>query len=235
MDPLTIGLITGGSSLLSDIFSKSQAEKQKRSAIEAYKKLLIPYSQSRIKADQYGDTVYTKAMSELNEGAFAYKGVLNPRVLQTIALSKMASARAQTETDVIRNDEAFNMNILSKIAEVEAQPVPEINPFNAVASGVEGYFAGKQFELAESLAKEQKDYLDLLKSSVPGITKVNDNNNKPNTNTTKDPFLSSLDVLNEVYGSTSPNVSLTDYFRGYKKWKNQMRGLNSLKTRYGLY
>lgn len=206
MDPLTIALIAGGSSLLSDILGKSQAEKQKRNAIEAYKKLLIPYSQSRIKADQYGDTVYTKAMSELNEGAFAYKGILNPRVLQTIALSKMATARAQTETDVIRKDEAFNMDILSKIAQVEAQPIPEVNPFNAIASGVEGYFAGKQFSLAEDLANQQNEYLNILKESVPkpGTTKQSKSNN------------------------------IIDFLSEYEKWKNQIRGLNSNKKRYGI-
>lgn len=176
MDPVTLGLIIGGSSLLSDIFTTNSAKKQRETAINAYKKLLIPYYQTQAKADKVGDTIYTKVMGELNSGAFAYKGALNPNILNSIALSKIATTRANAEVNVIQRDEEYNRNIRSQIAGIEAQPLPEINPFNAIAAGIEGYLGGKQLQMAEDLSKSQNDYLNLLKSTI--------SNNNTTTNTT---------------------------------------------------
>lgn len=158
--PLIIGGLSAASSLIGDIFDRDAAKKAKQDAINAYTKLLIPSSETEARADRAGDTLYTKAMGELNSGAFAARGALNPETLKTIAYTKMAGSRAETEFQVGEEDYKYNKGIQQQIAQIEAQPVPTINPLNAIEAGVGGYFAGKQLDMAEDLTEAQKGFMD---------------------------------------------------------------------------
>lgn len=166
MDPLTIGIVSGASSLLSDIFDRNDAERQRKSAIDAYKRLLIPANLTEKRADNVGDTVYTKTMNELNEGAFAYRGALNPEVLRTIAMTKMSGERASAELQVEEEDRKYNQSIMEQIAQIKASPIPSINPLKSITAGVEGYFAGKQLQMSEDLLGLQGEYINALKEDV---------------------------------------------------------------------
>lgn len=161
--PYIIGGLSAASSLIGDIFEQDAAKKAKQDAINAYTKLLIPSSETESRSDRAGDTLYTKAMSELNSGAFAARGALNPETLKTIAYTKMAGSRAETEFQVAEEDYKYNRGIQQQLAQIKAQPVPQINPMNAIEAGVGGYFAGKQLDMAESLNESQKSFYDTQK------------------------------------------------------------------------
>lgn len=159
--PIILGAAAAGGQLVGDLLNRDAARRAQNKAAEAMKELLIPESETRRRADRYGDDYYTKSMGELNEGAFAYAGVLNPETLRTIAYSKMAPGRAALETQVAESDLEYNRGIKQQIAGIKAQPLPEINPMGVVEAGLGGYLGGKQTEMAESLIESQKKFLDL--------------------------------------------------------------------------
>ena len=172
--PFIIGGLSAASSLIGDIYDRDAAKKAKSDALDAFKKLLIPSSETEARADRAGDTLYTKAMSELNSGAFAARGALNPETLKTIAYTKMAGSRAETEFQVGEEDNRYNRGIQAQIAQIEAQPVPTINPMNAIEDGVEGYFTGKQLGMAEEFASSQKALME-AQAKYYGNNKLTEN------------------------------------------------------------
>lgn len=181
MDPITLGLIAGGSSLIGDLISQSTAVKNaksaKQKAIDAYKKLLIPYSESKQRADKAGDTVYTKAMNEINSGAFQYAGALNSDVLSALAVSKMISAKQITEQQVLEDDTKYNREIMNRVAQAEAIPEPTIDIGKSILTGLEegvgGYLSGKQLEMAEGLNKALLDYYNKMGTTSQNNTATN--------------------------------------------------------------
>ncbi|WP_448506054.1 hypothetical protein [Immundisolibacter sp.] len=176
MLPFIMAAVSGASSLAGDLMERKAAKKAKEDAITAYKKLLIPSIETDKRADRAGDTFYTKAMGELNSGAFAARGALNPETLKTLAYSKMAGGRAETEMDVYNQDLNFNRGIQQQLAQVESQPIPAINPLNAIEAAGSGYLAGAQLESAlelnsqyASLMQSQTDYMKGMGQS-PTVT-----------------------------------------------------------------
>ena len=155
MLPLIIGAVSAGSALAGDLIERDAAKKAKQDAINAYTKLLIPSSETETRADRAGDTLYTKTMGELNSGAFAARGALNPETLKTIAYTKMAGSRAETEFNVAEEDMKYNRTIQQQIAQAESVPVPAINPLNALEAGVGGYLAGEQLGMALKMNESQ--------------------------------------------------------------------------------
>jgi len=113
--PFIIGAAGAASSLISDIIAQSDAKKAKKRAYDAYAKLLRSNTEILTRADRHGDNFYTKAMNELNEGAFAARGALNPGMLKTIAYSKMAAARSGVEAQSQMTDENYNEQIRAKL------------------------------------------------------------------------------------------------------------------------
>jgi len=204
MDPLSIGigLASGIGSLIGDLSEASAARKAKQDAIAAFKKLLIPSTEIEARADRAGDNIYTKTMSELNSGAFSTRGALNPETLKTIAYSKMGVARAEGENTIANQDYAYNKGIQQKIAGIESQPIPGINPFNAISEGIGGYLAGEQLGMQQDLIKSQKNYYDNLKNYGMdktgdfGMTISNDKFNlldyNPNLKKKKNPFFGNV-------------------------------------------
>lgn len=180
MDPLLIAGITAGSSLVGEIFGASERRKQRQQTIDAYKKLLIPYTDIKQRADRVGDTVYTKAMNELNSGAFQYAGALNSNTLSALAISKMIEARTLAQAQSEEGDNRFNRDIQSKIAEAEAISTPGINIANVLEQGFGGYLAGKQLGMTENLNKSLMEYYDLLKPTS-NVSQNSSNNNSNNT------------------------------------------------------
>ena len=158
-DPIIGAAIGLGSSLIGDALDESAAKKAKRKAIQAMKELIVPQQETERRADRYGDDVYTRAMGELNEGAFAYSGALNPETLRTLAYSKIAPARSQVELGVHEQDLQYNRGIKEKIAQIEGMPTPTVDFMGAVESGVGGYFAGKQLNMTEELMGQQGEYM----------------------------------------------------------------------------
>lgn len=199
MLPLIVGAVSAGSALAGDIIERNAAKKAKEDAINAFKKLLIPTSETETRSDMAGDTLYTKTMSELNSGAFAARGALNPETLKTIAYTKMAGARAETEFQVAEDDYKYNKGIQQQIAQIEAQPVPTINPLNAIEAGVGGYFAGKQLEMAEDLTSAQKDFYETQKKYYGGNKNLADN------------FTQATEIADN-YGFTKPKAGVKSYF-----------------------
>lgn len=164
--PAILAAGAAASSIIGDLFAASEAEKAKERAIAAYKKLLLPSSEIDRRADDVGDTIYTQAMGELNKGAFAYRGALNPETLRTIAYGRMAGLRAEQELESKRADESYNRQIQGQIAGIEAQPVPGINWGEAISGGVEGYLAGTQIEMGQELLDRQKQFYDVLEYDI---------------------------------------------------------------------
>lgn len=209
---LMFGIANLATSTISSLFAKSEAEQQKSKAVEAYKKLLIPYYEMSKRADQVGDTIYTKAMSEINKGAYNYAGAINPQLASFLAFTKMAETRALKETESQHMDEAYNRNIMAKIAEIEAQPTPQVNPGQLIAGGIEGYFAGKQLEMAESLNKVTADYFNLATSGLE--KKLLEN--KPSAKNEVIPMnLSSFGKLDLDY--KPPTLKFQDLFKEKKR------------------
>lgn len=216
MLPLIIGGVSAASSLIGDIFERDAAKKAKQDAINAYTKLLIPSSETETRADRAGDTLYTKTMSELNSGAFAARGALNPETLKTIAYTKMAGSRAETEFQVAEDDYKYNKGIQAQIAQIEAQPVPTINPLNAIEAGVGGYFAGKQLDMTEGLVEQQKGLMEAQAKYYGG--------NKP----LADNFIKTTDMANN-YGFTKPKAGAKSYFDPFDTEYDNLVGINPKK------
>jgi len=162
MLPVALGAISAAGSLIGDLLDQSAAKKAQQQAIQAMKALLIPAQETTRRADMYGDNVYTQTMGDLNSGAFAYSGALNPETIRTLAFSKMGVARSQTETAVKEQDYQYNKGIQQQIAQIEAQPLPTIDVTGALGAGVGGYFGGRQLEMSESLMKANEKYLNKL-------------------------------------------------------------------------
>lgn len=169
--PYILAGVSALSSLIGDSIDKNNAEKIKDKQAEAYQKLLIPSNEMDKRADRVGDTVYTKAMGELNKGVFSGRGALNPETLKTIAHVKMATARADAEGNQYIADDSYNRQIKNKIAEVESTPIPDVNPMDAIFEGVGGYFAGKQLEMQEGLMNKEIQFYDEMIRDI--------NNKKP--------------------------------------------------------
>ena len=163
---IAIGAASAISSLVGDALEASDAKKQKADAIAAMRKLLIPSNETEARADRAGDTLYTKTMSELNSGAFAARGALNPETLRTIAYTKMAGSRAETEFNVAEDDMKYNRGINEKIAGIEATPTPTLNPMNAIGAGISGYFTGKQLEMSQSLSDQYASYAQMQTAEI---------------------------------------------------------------------
>lgn len=208
MLPLIIGGLSAGSALAGDIIERNAAKKAKQDAINAYTKLLIPTSETETRADRAGDTLYTKAMSELNSGAFAARGALNPETLKTIAYTKMAGARAETEFQVGEEDYKYNKGIQQQIAQIESQPVPTINPLNAIEAGVGGYFAGKQLEMAEDLTEAQKSFMKAQEDYYGGGNKA-----KSPLGVSTSPTNNNYFNNNKVGNINLPNIKPIDDFQ----------------------
>lgn len=218
MLPLIIAGVSAASSLVGDIFEQNAAKKAKQDALNAYKKLLIPSSETEARSDRAGDTLYTKTMSELNSGAFAARGALNPETLKTIAYTKMAGSRAETELNVAEEDLKYNRNIQQQIAQIEAQPVPTINPLNAIEAGVGGYFAGKQLDMTEGLVKQQGALMDAQAKYYGGNKNLVDNfvgsnptaDNYGFTKPTKAGYFDPFDTEYENLVSSNPKKKKTN-------------------------
>lgn len=162
-------ILAGGaavSSIVGDLFNRDQAEQAKDAALAAFKKLLIPGAEIARRADAVGDNIYTQTMEELNRGAFSYRGSLNPETLKTIAYARMAGMRASEELKSSREDENYNRSIQAKIAEIEATPIPGINPADMISAGIEGYLAGTQIEMSQGLIDKQKQFYDVLMTDI---------------------------------------------------------------------
>lgn len=166
MLPLIIGAVSAAGSLLGDLLDQSAAKKAQKQAIEAYKALLIPAQETARRADQYGDDVYTRTMGDLNTGAFAAAGALNPETLRTLAFSKMGTARSQVETGVKEQDFMYNKGVQAQMAQIAAQPLPTIDVTGALGAGVAGYFGGKQLEMSEGLMESQKNWMNAMASDA---------------------------------------------------------------------
>ena len=180
--PIIIGAVSAAGSLLGDVLDQSAAKKAQQQAIQAMKALLIPAQETNKRADMYGDDMYTRTMGDLNTGAFAYAGALNPETMRTMAFSKMATARSQVETGVREEDYKRNQITQSQIAQIAAQPLPTIDVTGAIGAGVGGYLAGTQLEMSQELLDLNKKYIN---SMLPEdkIAGVNTATNKV-TNTT---------------------------------------------------
>lgn len=150
------------SSLISDIITSGEARRNKKRAYDSYARLLRSNTEMLTRADREGDNFYTRAMNEMNEGAFAARGALNPGMLKTIAYAKMAAGRSGIESQSRMSDEAYNDQIRNKLAEINATPVSSVDPIRAITAGVEGYFAGKQLEMTEGLMKKQGEFYDYM-------------------------------------------------------------------------
>lgn len=157
---LALGIGSAASQFIGGMIEKDQAEKDRKRAVEAMKRLLIPKSETDRRVDRAGDTVYTKAFGELNAGAFSSRGVLNPETLRTLAFAKTAGTRADVEQRTEDQDLAYNRQVKQQIAGAEATPTPGFNPADVVRAGVGGYFAGKQLELSEELGAATKKYME---------------------------------------------------------------------------
>lgn len=155
-----------GANLLGDALDRSAAKKQQEQAIKAMKALLIPAQETARRADMYGDDLYTRTMGDVNAGAFHAAAALNPETLRTIAFSKMATARSQTETAVKEEDYRYNKQVQQQIAGIAAQPLPTIDVTGALGAGVAGYFGGRQLEMSASLLGMQEKYFDMLGKDV---------------------------------------------------------------------
>lgn len=153
-------------SLVGDAIDSNNIKKQKQKQIEAYKRLLITEGTMNNRQDRAGDTVYTKTMGELNSGALAGRGSLNPETLRTIAYTKMAIARSEAENNQFMADDSYNRNINTQIAQIEATPTPEINPMDAILEGVGGYMSGKQLTMQENLASKEMDLYDKMIGNI---------------------------------------------------------------------
>jgi len=152
--------IGAATSLIGDAFDRAEAAKNQNRAVQAMKELIIPRAETERRADRYGDNFYTKSMGELNAGAFAYRGALNPETLRTMAFGDITAGRANAEMQVEEADFGFNQNIKAQIAQIKAQPLPSVNPMNAVEAGVGGYFAGRQLDMSEDLMARQGAFFD---------------------------------------------------------------------------
>ena len=162
MLPAIIGAVAAAGSLVGDLLDQSAAKKAQQQAIQAMKALLIPAQETNKRADMYGDDMYTRTMGDLNTGAFAYAGALNPETMRTMAFSKMGTARSQVETGVREEDYRFNKGVQSQIAQIAAQPLPAIDITGAIGAGVGGYFGGRQLEMSASLMAQQGKYFDKM-------------------------------------------------------------------------
>lgn len=214
-----LGIASVGSSLLGDALDRSAAKKAKDDAIKAWKALLIPNSDTVRRADMYGDNVYTKAMGEINEGAFKAASALNPEVLRTIAFSKTAAARSQTETAVTEEDFRYNKGIQQQIAQIQAQPLPTFDVTGAIGAGVGGYLGGKQLSMSEGLMTMQGKYLEALTKDVNnyGLHKSNTMKKLGIDETVEEPSINM-----DYYGQDEE----IDYFgvdENKKKLRNKMK------------
>lgn len=195
-------------SLIGDSIDAGNAKKMKRKQIDAYRRLLINDNEMGNRQDRAGDTVYTNTINELNKGALAGRGALNPEILRTIAYTKMASARANAENEQFVADDTYNRNINTQIAQIEATPEVQVNPVDAILEGVGGYLTGKQISMQEGLANKEMEFYDKM------INGIND----------KAP-LSTSDVFN-----------LTKNFNSFgNKDLRKKKLFNLPKASYGLY
>ena len=176
MLPVIIGAVSAAGSLLGDVLDQSAARKAQQQAIQAMKALLIPAQETNKRADMYGDDMYTRTMGDLNTGAFAYAGALNPETMRTMAFSKMGTARSQVETGVREEDYRFNKGVQSQIAQIAAQPLPAIDITGAIGAGVGGYFGGKQLEMNEKLMAQQGKYFDKMSEGFGTNSNIDNSN-----------------------------------------------------------
>lgn len=214
MLPVVVGAVAAAGSLLGDYLDQQAAKKAQNQAIQAYKALLIPSQETNRRADMYGDDVYTRTMGDLNSGAFAYAGALNPETIRTMAFSKMGVARSQVETGVREEDYKFNKGVQAQMAQIAAQPLPTIDVTGALGAGVGGYFAGRQLEMSASLMDMNASYYGLLmddmrdnkKSGKAGILGSKPINYLPtDTNSGK----------NYGFNMTAPKISLGNPGKSY--------------------
>jgi len=208
--PIIIGAVSAAGSLLGDVLDQSAARKAQQQAIQAMKALLIPAQETNKRADMYGDDMYTRTMGDLNTGAFAYAGALNPETMRTMAFSKMGTARSQVETGVREEDYRFNKGVQSQIAQIAAQPLPAIDITGAIGAGVGGYFGGRQLEMSASLMAAQGEYFKSLKT--PPVIENGLNNSTTKTLGVTEP----LNVGMNYYGQEDDN-----YRWGKKKTKKK--------------
>lgn len=177
MLPVVMAAVSVAGSLLGDHLDRQAAKEAQKQALQAYKALLISTQETTKRADQYGDDVYTRAMGDLNTGAFAYAGALNPETMRTLAFSKMGVARSQIETAVKEEDYKFNKGVQTQMAQIGAQPLPTTDVTGALGAGVGGYFAGRQLEMNQELADLNKQYISNLlpEDKITGINKATTN------------------------------------------------------------
>lgn len=169
-----LGVGSALTSLIGDSIDAGNNRKMKRKQIDAYKKLLITGNEMESRQDKVGDTIYTKTMGELNNGALAGRGALNPETLRTIAYTKMASARANAENEQFIADDTYNRNINAQIAQIEATPEVQVNPMDAILEGVGGYLTGKQISMQEGLASKEMAFYDKMINGVNNNTSIAD-------------------------------------------------------------